>query len=117
VRYFEQSKKLDKNMRRLSCPEKSKKVSRVWLITLSLLVLSFVSQFIVSNVLALKGEEVVRATEKTIKLSRQNQELREALASEMSMTKVASDAQNLGLSQASNLKYFDLSQPVAALPQ
>ena len=82
-----------------------------------MLIVSIVTQFIVSNVLALKGEEVVQATEKAKTLSRQNQELREALASQRSMTKIASEAQNMGLSQASNLKYFDLSQPVAALPQ
>ncbi len=115
-------------MQRLSCQsrtqfvhkgqaEKSKKISRLWVITLSLLVLSIVSQFIVSNVLALKGQEVVKAADRATKLARQNQEIRESLSAHMSMTEIASQAQTEGMVQATNLKYFDLSQPVAVLPQ
>lgn len=103
-------------MRRLST-NVNRKVSRVWIGVLGLLVLSFISQFVISNVLAIRGEEVIRSSDKINKLSQQNQQLREELAREMSITQISINAEVLGLSEASNVRYFDLVQPVAILPQ
>lgn len=103
-------------MHRISCPG-NKKLSKIWIGVLGLMALSFLSQFVVSNVLAIRGEEVIKSTDKITELSRSNQQLREELANDMSITKISGNAQSLGLSQANTVKYFDLAQPVAVLPQ
>lgn len=93
------------------------KISKIWIGVLCLMIVSFISQFIVSNILALRGEEVVKSSDKITLILRENQQTREELATKMSITKISDNAQNLGLTVASTLKYYDLSQPVAVLPQ
>lgn len=94
-----------------------KKTNKLLLLSIGILLLSFMSQFVVSNMLAFKGKEVSDLEKKAGVLNKENQNLREELAGKTSMTQVAMQAEGLGLTQAGNIQYVDLTQDVALLTQ
>lgn len=74
------------------------------------------AQLIASNVLAGKGRQLVELEQQARKLARENAALREELAEESSLAKIASSAARLGLTEPGSVLYLNLTEPVAQAP-
>lgn len=84
---------------------------------LTFVVLGFViaAQLIVTNVLAGLGTEAAKLETEAITLQRQNQTMRQDLATQTSLNKIAQAAREAGFIKPQTVVWVDLNTPVASL--
>lgn len=94
-----------------------RKLGKVGILSLALLAVAMIVQLVASNALAGRGGELGELEKEASHLSYQNQLLRSELAQKSSLSRIASQSAELGLTKPELIIYADLSQPVAALPR
>lgn len=87
----------------------------LWIVILSFLGVVFAGQLIVSSVLAGKGGELAVLQNRTLDLSRQNQYLKQELASQTSLLSIEAVSRKRGFVKPESTVYINLSLPVASI--
>lgn len=93
----------------------TKRKRRPWVIIFSVLFVVVAAQLIVTNMLAVRGEELSRLETQAAQISRDNQKIREDLAQKTSLSHISEKSEELGLITPSEVVYLDLAEPVASL--
>lgn len=94
-----------------------RKLGKAGTLSLALLAVAVIVQLVASNALAGRGGELGELEKEASRLSYQNQLLKSELAQKSSLSAIASQSTELGLTKPELIIYADLSQPVAVLPQ
>lgn len=87
-----------------------------WVLVFGLLGIVITAQLIVSNLAAGKGHTLATLEAKAVQISRENQNLQEALSQSSSLTKLAQDAAGSGFAKPENIMYLEASLLHAAKP-
>lgn len=94
-----------------------RKIGKVGILSIALFSAAALIQLVASNALAGKGGELGELEREGSRLSYQNQLLKSELAEKSSLTAIASQSTELGLTKPESIIYVDLSEAVAALSQ
>lgn len=92
-----------------------KRLRRPWFIIFSILILVVAAQLVVTNILAVGGQELSTLEGKALQISRENQILRENLSNKTSLSHISQKSEELGLTTPGQVVYVEAAQPVASL--
>lgn len=93
----------------------TKKSNRPWYFLFGLAGIVIFAQLIVTNVLAVQGEEAAMLEQRKAGLLQENRNLREQLSAQGSILHISQKATGLGLTKSPDVVWVDLSAPVASL--
>lgn len=93
-----------------------KKKNKILLVFAFLLLLSAFGKLLVSSTLADRGQYLAQLDAEMVKLSRENRIIKEDVASNSSIVKIATESAGLGLVKSVKSIYVELAQPVAQIP-
>ncbi len=94
-----------------------RKIGKAGVLSLALLAVAALVQLVASNALAGKGGELGELEKAASRLVKENQLLKSDVSQKASLSNIAAQSAELGLTYPESIIYADLSQPVAALPQ
>ncbi len=92
------------------------KTSKIWLVVFGLLAAVIGIQLMMSNILAVRGNELSGLEKQAAALSRNNQTIKQEMSRHSSLTNIASMAESLGMVKPESLLYIDITAPIAAVP-
>lgn len=93
----------------------AKRKRRPWFVIFSILLVVVAAQLIVTNMLAVRGEELTRLEAQASQVAKENQTIREDLAQKTSLSHISQKSEEIGLLTPTEIIYLDLSEPVASL--
>lgn len=97
---------------RFNLPKSSKNIL-IWKVAGAALVFLFVLKLVLINLLAIKGGELAKIERETREISRKNQFLKEEIAANTSLSRIASESEKFGLARPAEVIYVNLQQPPA----